>query len=42
MRVSAYGGVVCLNWLKDMIEIGCDLSYLERERGEHFLVVGLE
>ena len=24
-------GVVCLNWSWDMIEIGCDLSYLERK-----------
>ena len=26
-----YGGEVYLNWLKEMILIGCDLSYSERE-----------
>ena len=29
---KVYGGVVCLNRLIDMIEIGCDLSHLEREK----------
>ena len=28
---SIYGGKVYLNWLKEMILIGCDLSYSERE-----------
>ena len=26
------GGVVCLNLLRDMIEIGCDPNHLEREK----------
>ena len=25
-------GMLCLNLLRDMIEIGCDLSYSEREK----------
>ena len=31
-----------MNWLRVMIKIGCDLSYLEREREEQCLVASLE